>query len=235
MVIPVYVVVAQWALLLALGALVAILYRHVGRAMAKTAPTELGPPVGSEAASFEYWALSDKTLRQVRPGGGQAALVAFVEPSCLSCEQLVATMGTARESGELSGLRVLLLVSEPPRYVDLSEAFRGSRLEVGRVVARATVLAYKVSATPLLVAIDGDGVVRSAGPARDIAEVRAAIQACLTPPPSLPISVSPSGSHQAADTRLRPGATAMKSVGSEREEGVSKPNELDRVRYTARH
>jgi hypothetical protein len=50
-------------------------------------------------------------------------------------------------------------------------------------VARADLDPYRASATPLLVAIDGAGVVRSAGPAAQLADVRAAIRACLLAPP----------------------------------------------------
>lgn len=218
MTIPLYVAVAQWALLLALGTLVVIMYRHLGRTLARREPAESGPPVGSRAASFEYKRIKDDGLQFVRPGDGQATLVAFVEPSCLSCEELVTTLGTALESGELSGLRVLLLTSEPPRYLGLSAAFRGTRLEMGRVTAPGTLGEYKVSATPLLVAIDGEGVVRSAGPARDIAEVRAAIRACLLPAPGLTIPVSPLGAHHAADGRAQaPREAAVMTAGSERE------------------
>jgi len=181
--IPVFLAVAQWMLLLALGLLVVVMYRQLGRVLGQAKPAELGPRLGSNAARFGYARAGDQTVRQFTPGNGQAALVAFVDPTCPSCEQLVTVLGTAEQAGELASLRVLLLISDPPGYLQISDAFRSTALEVGQAVARADLAAYNASATPLLVAIDGAGVVRSAGPAAQLADVRAAIQACLLPPP----------------------------------------------------
>jgi hypothetical protein len=188
--IPLYLAVAQWALLLALGLLVVVMYRQLGRVFGRSdQPAEHGPATGSTAAAFEYMRVADGTLQYLAPGGGQAMLVAFVDPTCLACERLVAAMNTAGDAGELAGLRVLLLMADPPSYLQISDAFRTTRLEIGRVVTRATVEAYKATATPLLVAIDGAGVVRSAGPAFDVADVRASSQACLLPPPDGTLAV----------------------------------------------
>jgi protein-disulfide isomerase len=168
--------------LLALGLLVVVMYRQLGRVLGQARPAALGPPVGSNAAGFAYARAGDQAVRQFTPGNGQAALVAFVDPTCPSCEQLVTALGTAEQAGELAGLRVLLLMSDPPSYLRISDAFRSTCLEVGQAVARADLQAYSASATPLLVAIDGAGVVRSAGPAAQLADVRAAIRACLLAP-----------------------------------------------------
>jgi hypothetical protein len=190
--IPVYLAVAQWALLLALGLLVIIMYRQLGRVFGQTKPgARHGPPVGSNAASFEYMRVGDDTMQYCAPGTGQAVLVAFVEPSCQACDRLVAAMSAAEHNGELAGLRVLLLTSEPKGYLQISDAFRSTELEIGRVTTRAVHEAYKVSDTPVLVAIDGAGVVRSAGPAVDLADVRAFSRACLLPAPDVTLPVVP--------------------------------------------
>ena len=208
MTIPLFVAVAQWALLLALGLLVIVMYRQLGRAFSTRKPAgELGPAVGSGAASFEYTRVSDGTLQRFTPGGGQAALLAFVEPSCQACEQLVAALGAAGRAGELPGLRVLLLMSDPPSYLQISAAFSSSRLEIGRITTRATSAAYQASATPLLVAIDGAGYVRSAGPAVQPDEIRAFRQACLLAP-EMTLAVVPVAAngdeHQAAGLAAEP-------------------------------
>ena len=53
--IPEYLAVAQWALLGALGVLVVIMFRQLGRLLTGAAKTaELGPPVGSQAAALTY-------------------------------------------------------------------------------------------------------------------------------------------------------------------------------------
>jgi hypothetical protein len=184
-------------LLLALGLLVVIMYRQLGRVLSQAKPADLGPRTGSIAARFAYARAGDKTVSHFTPGNGQAALVAFVDPTCPSCEQLVTALSAAEQAGELAGLRVLLLMSDPPSYLQISDAFRDTRLEIGQAVARSDLAAYNASATPLLVAIDGAGVVRAAGPAAQLADVRASIQACLLPPPGVTVDLAP-GPHFAA-------------------------------------
>ena len=180
--IPVYLATAQWALLFALGVLVVVMYRHLGRHFNLAKPdVQLGPAVGSSAVSFEYDRVADGTVQRFTPGHGQPALIAFVGPTCPACEDLVTVLGEARDNGGLDGVRALLLMAEPPSYLQISEPFRTTRLEIGEILADATLEAYRASATPVLVAIDGTGVVRSAGPATKLREVRAFVQACLVP------------------------------------------------------
>ncbi len=187
--IPLFLAVAQWTLLLALGLLVIVMYRQLARVMGGTGPTEAGPALGSRAASFRYARPGDDAVRYFTPGDGQAALLAFVDPTCLACEKLVAALGEARRAGDLDGLRVLLVTSEPPGYLQISEDFRTTALEIGRPVTRTELNSYNASATPLLVAIDPTGLVRLAGHAMRPADVRAFIQACLLPPPEASLGV----------------------------------------------
>ena len=192
--IPLYLAVAQWTLLFAFGLLLIVVYRQLGRMLRKTdTAAPLGPAVGSTAASLEYSRFADDTVQYLTPGGGQPTLLAFVEPTCLSCEKLVLALGTAEHDGELSGLQVLLLTSSPKSYLKVSDAFRATRLECGRILAQATTEAYGATSTPLLVAIDRDGVVRAAAPAVQLAEVRTFSRACWLPPAvgeSIPITAT---------------------------------------------
>ncbi|HEU5418920.1 MAG TPA: hypothetical protein VFV41_14615 [Streptosporangiaceae bacterium] len=209
--IPVFLADAQWAMLLALGLLVLTAYRQLGRVMGRSGqPAELGPPAGSQPGKIDYTRLSgggqadgadapsegagrpgqhgeaDGRAGQVCafvPGGGQPALLAFVDPTCPSCEELVTSLGAAREAGDLDGVRVLLLTSDPPSYLQISAVFRAATLEIGRPLDRDDLEPYRATATPLLVAIDAGGVVRAAGTAVRLAEVRAYGQACLLPAP----------------------------------------------------
>ena len=191
--VPLYLAVAQWTLLFAFGLLLIVVYRQLGRMLHKDdAAAPLGPVLGSKAASLEYNRFADDTVRYVTPGDGQPTLLAFVEPTCPSCEQLVLALGTAEHAGELTGLRVLLLTSSPKSYLKVSDAFRATQLECGRILARSTTQAYGATSTPLLVAIDRDGVVRAAAPAIRLAEVRTFSRACLLPPEaeSIPITAA---------------------------------------------
>ena len=176
MTIPLYLAVAQWTLLFALSLLVFIMYRQLGHLFGgPTTTAEFGPAVGTSAPGFEYTRLSDDTRHRFSAGEGQAALVAFVDPTCPACEALVGTLNTAADAGELDELRVLLLTSDPPAYLQISDAFRTTRLEIGSPATLAARNEYRVSATPLLVAIDSRGVVRSAGAVRHLDDLRAFI------------------------------------------------------------
>ncbi len=177
--IPLYLAIAQWALLGALGALVIVLFRQLGKLMSSAAPAdELGPPLGGLASPVTYARPGEDTARRLTPGDGQPALVAFVDPTCPSCERLVRTLDQLRAAGELAAARVLLLISDPASYLRISEAFSQTGLEVGRPADRAGLGFYRVSGTPLLVAIDGFGTVRAAGSVISAADVRRYLAAC---------------------------------------------------------
>jgi len=171
--VPVYLEIAQWALLLGLGSLLVVLYRQLARLLgAKHDSAELGPPVGSEAAPIRYTLVPDGSHQQFAPGDGQPALIAFVDPTCPACEQLVESLGELRAAGELAGRRVLLLISDPPGYLGISAAFQATSLPIGRPLSTAEVAGYRATGTPLLVAVDGRGIVRAAGVASRLPEVR---------------------------------------------------------------
>ncbi len=179
--VPVYLEVAQWALLFALGLLVVVLYRQLGRLMGSASKTpELGPAIGEMASPFRYQRLPTGTTAQFRPGGGQRSLIAFVDPSCPACEQLVTNLGTLAAGGELTGARTLLLISDPPSYLGISAAFRDTALEIGRPLSAEEVTGYRASGTPLLVAIDGAGMVRAAGVVLQATEIRSFAAAAAT-------------------------------------------------------
>lgn len=181
--IPVYLVVAQWVLLFTLGALVIVMYRQLGRHLNITRQhPEMGPSAGSNAAAFDYERIGDSSLQRFVPGHGQPALIAFVGPTCPACEDLVTSLGVAHDADELAGTRTLLLISDPPSYLQISSAFRTTQLEIGRIVDHATIDLYRASVTPLAVAIDAVGVVRSAGPATRVEDVHAFVSASRLPP-----------------------------------------------------
>jgi hypothetical protein len=178
--IPLYLAVAQWALLGALGVLVVVLFRQLGHLLRGTSRSSgLGPQVGSKAASLAYLRPGEHAVREFAPGAGQACLIAFVDPTCPSCEDLVRTLDSMRGEGELADLRVLLLISDPASYLQISDAFSATELEIGRPTDGTGLDAYRVSGTPLLVAVDEHGTVAAAGSAVRRAEVRRYREACL--------------------------------------------------------
>lgn len=120
-----------------------------------------GPPIGSRAADLEYRLVTEQTSRWLRPGDGQPTLVAFVDPTCPACEMVIEKIEEA-VAERAERLRVLLLMSEPPAYIALSRAFSATTLALAQIVARDTIDRYRATATPLLVAFDGEGVVTQA-------------------------------------------------------------------------
>jgi hypothetical protein len=205
--IPLYLAVAQWALLLALGVLVVLMYRQLGSMLRRDGqPAQLGPAAGSRAVPLPYTRAADNRECSFTPGNGTAALLAFVDPTCPACEELVTVLSTAHDADELAGLRVLLLMSDPPAYLEISAAFRVTRLEIGRPSDRIALENYRATATPLLIAIDGAGLVRAAGSVIRRAEVLGFARACLLPsapagPPALPVLATA----RAAGTSTVPG------------------------------
>lgn len=189
--IPLFLVVAQWALLLALGLLVITAYRQLGRVLGPSRPAEgIGPEVGSRPGRITYERLPNAAaagqagdVLAFVPGGGRVTLLAFVDPTCPSCEELVTALGTVRDAGELEDTQVLLLTADPPDYVQISAAFRATELELGRLLDRDELEPYRATATPLLVALDSWGVVRAAGTVARQADIRTFRQACLLAPP----------------------------------------------------
>lgn len=179
---PEYLAVAQWALLFALGFLVVVAYRQLGRVFVRDRPRgQMGPPTGAVAASLEYLRVSDGTNQLLQPGRGQPLLAAFVDPTCVSCENLVMALEKARHEGALDGIRVLLLTSDSPRYLSVSDVFQNTTFEVGHLISQRNLEEYRASATPLLVAADRNGTVRWARTAATLGEVRSAITACQGP------------------------------------------------------
>jgi hypothetical protein len=170
--IPLYLEVAQWAVLFALGALVVVLYRQLGRLLHHRDEGSPGPTVGDRAMPFRYRRQPDGDNGEFTPGDGLPALIAFVDPTCPACEQLVGSLGTLTEAGVLAGVRVLLLISDPPGYLSISAAFQDTSLEIGRPLTAAEVAGYRATGTPLLVAVDGTGIIRAAGIARTESEVQ---------------------------------------------------------------
>ena len=182
--VPLYLAVAQWALLLALGVLVVLMYRQLGRVLSRDAKRpQLGPAAGSRAVTLPYTRAGDDHEHVLRPRRWQARAAGLRRSDLPVVRGLVTVLGTAQDAGELSGLRVLLLVSDPPAYLDISAAFRATKLEIGRPSDRDALAAYRASGTPLLVAIDGAGLVRAAASVIRRAEVQAFARACLLPDP----------------------------------------------------
>ena len=191
---PVWLTVAEWTALFALGVLVVLMYRQLGRVFAgKTPAASIGPVLGSVAPSFDYVRVRDGSEHAFLPGGGQPSLVAFVDPTCPSCEALVESFDEGARRGELSAVRTLLVISDPPEYVQISDVFRSTKMEIGRPTTDAPREAYNAVATPLLIAVDAAGVVRAAHPVTTLKDLRAFRGAAVSPPSTTDLVIHHSG------------------------------------------
>jgi len=180
--VPQYMVVAQWIALLSLGLLVIVMYRQLGRVFGrKQRPEHLGPEIGTRATEFDYHRLGDAAVRTFRPELGQTVLLAFVDPTCPACEELVESLGQATSSDDLWETRILLVTDEPPDYVNLSEAFSLTQLEIAWPTSETVRQAYRVGATPLVVAIDRGGIVRAVRATTELDDIRTILRIVEAP------------------------------------------------------
>jgi hypothetical protein len=191
MVVPVYLEMAQWALLLLLGLLVIIMFRQLGRLFNRESRPERAGLIGTKAPDFGYLRVGDNRELEFPAASGQPTLIAFVDPTCPSCEELVANLGEVAGAGELPGFRVLLLTADPPSYLHISEIFKSTRLELGAMTSRETRAAFDAATTPLLVAIDPAGFIRASDHVRGRAEIVSLSRAATLPPAGSMIELKP--------------------------------------------
>lgn len=198
MVVPVYLELAQWALLLLLGLLVIIMFRQLGRLFNRESRPQRAALIGTKAPDFGYLRVGDNTELEFPAASGQPTLIAFVDPTCPSCEELVANMGEVVSAGELPGFRILLLIADPPSYLHISEVFKSTRLELGAMTSRETRAAFDAATTPLLVAIDPAGFIRGTDHARSRTEILGLSRATTLPAAGSMIELSPVAAASAA-------------------------------------
>lgn len=180
--VPAYLVMAQWALLILLGLLIVIMFRQLGRLFNRASRPQATSIAGTRAPDFDYLRVSDNSEKVFQAAAGQPTLVAFVDPTCPSCEELVESLGAAVADGELPGFRVLLLTADPPSYLRVSPVFMSTPLELGAMTTVETRVAFDATATPLLVAIDAAGVIRAHEHVQTRAEVLRVSRASTLPP-----------------------------------------------------
>src|SRR5690348_5630580 len=118
--LPLWVVVSQWVLLLALGFLVIVAYRQFGYMMyLKDKGSEHdGLDIGEQAPSFIYTPAhqNGRPTHHFDPKGGWSLLL-FADPGCVSCR--IALQGLEGVIPELPReMRVLVVTSSEPTLID---------------------------------------------------------------------------------------------------------------------
>lgn len=160
--VPLWIVISQWALLLALAILVVLIYRQLAYlldlSVRVSAPTT-GLPLGSQAPSFDYRlvAASHETQRFV--GEGVPTLLLFTDPGCRSCLEALEILERTTRAQRGATLRVLAVTDADPRLlVAIEDQLPFEIALVDRDVVRRL---YSTLVAPFLYGIDSRGVIRA--------------------------------------------------------------------------
>jgi len=148
--------VAQWLLVLVLGAVVVALARQVGTLHLRLGPRGAlevdseGPALGEIPPAMSS---IDQEGRRVLVGGaGPPRLVLFSSPTCSICREVAPGIGPAASKARLTPM----ILHDP----DLEHV-------------------YDVPGTPFLLVMDGTGVVRAKGTVNNLEQVEALIDLAL--------------------------------------------------------
>ena len=179
--IPSYLEVAQWALLFGLGGLVIVLYRQLGRLLSHSGKhEEPGPEIGSRAAPIRYLQVPAGTPSRVAPGDGMPLLIAFVDPTCPACEQLVSSLSAPQVADELLGCTDLAADVRPAGLCDRLPGFPGDQPGDRQAGQRRRSRKLPADQHSAARGVDRAGTVRAAGIARMPAEILAMSRTIVT-------------------------------------------------------
>lgn len=175
--VPVALLVAEWLLLLGLGAMVLLMYRQLAYllGLSRAVSGGGGLKVGEQVPGFEYTAASadggGEERRAFSPQGAQTVLM-FTSPTCGSCQVALRNLEEVTRELRGNGLRVLVVTDAEPQVIQAVEAFRESPIPVARVTDDVPTRLFRTHTTPFLYAIADDGQVRGAQEAVTAEQVR---------------------------------------------------------------
>lgn len=163
--IPIGVIIAQWGVLLVLGALVVIAFRQLAVLLEVNAPvSQGGPELNKSVAPFSYRDLNGTggTFNPETPG---TKLLMFTDPRCGACNDALDVLESSVVSKLAEGVDMLLVTDSDPQSLAANERLARTALTLAIVEPKVLSKLYRVSATPLVVGIDDGGVarVKSAG------------------------------------------------------------------------
>jgi len=175
--LPLWLIVSQWTLLLALGLLVIVMYRQVGflQNLKNINSEQEGLPVGEKAPMFNHTPVKEgASVSADFRSQGKWTLLQFLDPGCVSCQNTLRTLEQmAPQLGQV--IHVLIVTSAEPAVIAAVDAFRASSLDISRVSSDVSTRLYRTRITPFGYLIDPEGTVR----AKDIASDGGSIQRML--------------------------------------------------------
>jgi hypothetical protein len=171
--IPVAVVVAQWVVLFGLSALVVVMYRQLAHLLelGGAAGSAGGLDVGARAPSFTYRRPGEPDRYYFEVGQTPAFLL-FTDPRCGACDTALRAVETVTRRSRSTGTRVVVVTDADDVAVAANEGLSNTALDVAVVDNAVVERDYRVTATPLLIGVDADGVVRAKASGPDEAGVR---------------------------------------------------------------
>jgi hypothetical protein len=181
--LPAPVVIAQWVLLSGLAVLVIVMYRQLAYLL-KLSEAEAeggGLAIGEPAPQFKFkrWRLTGAGSASERfEPNGVPAVLAFAEPYCKACVEMLVSLERATRDARAAGLRVLVLTDANRRELEAVDAFRTTSLDVALVDRTVTARLYRTSITPYLYGVSA-GRIDAKGSAASEAEVQSILAKVL--------------------------------------------------------
>ncbi|HET8851680.1 MAG TPA: hypothetical protein VFN02_04080 [Ktedonobacteraceae bacterium] len=177
--LPLWAVISQWMLLLALGFFVVVAYRQLGYMLRlkDIGSDRDGLPIGAHAPPFTYQlANHDDSAGAEMPfeTRGQWSLLLLADPGCGSCQTAVA--GLERVAPTLHEVQILVATTAEPALIALVEQFHNATVPIGKVAHVVPEEYYRTFATPFAYIIDADGVIKAKGIAGDEASLQRLLQ-----------------------------------------------------------
>jgi cytochrome oxidase Cu insertion factor (SCO1/SenC/PrrC family) len=172
-ILPLWVAISQWVLLLALGFFVIVAYRQIGYMLhLKDIGSERdGLPVGEKAPLFDYILANHKMNAEARlDPQGKWTLLLFADPSCISCQTALSAL--EHFAPTLRGTQVLVATTSEPTVIEAVEQFRDATVPISRVDRDVPTKLYQTLTTPFAYIIDPEGIIRAKGMASDEAALR---------------------------------------------------------------
>ncbi|MGH2532600.1 MAG: TlpA family protein disulfide reductase [Thermomicrobiales bacterium] len=195
--LPLWIVVAQWILLLGLGLLVVVLYRQLGYylRLQRIGAENLGLAVGEPAPAFDFAGVDGTTsVAQRFNPGGQWSLLLFADPQCAGCERALYALESLREQGAISHVRTIVVTHAEAAQLAVDEVFRATAAEIARIENDHVADLYRIRRTPFAYLVDPQGVVRTKGVTEDQGTLRDLLKpASRSSIPLIPVVSSSSG------------------------------------------
>lgn len=166
--LPLWVAVSQWVLLLVLGFFVVVAYRQLGFMLRlKDIGSERdGLPIGEKAPAFDYIPVNHNIDHSINSDTrfdphGKWSLLLFADPGCVSCQTAVSAL--ERLTPTLRETQILVATSAEAPVIAAVEAFRDASVPVSHVAREVLSRMYHTLSTPFAYVIDPEGVIRAKG------------------------------------------------------------------------